>query len=628
MPRFRSRTSSAASAEPEGNPRHESGSVNETASADVSLEDGDTSAMPTIGEAGAIEMLGKGISMYKYTHSQQDVGDLKKRLKQKRHVRVFRITEDKAGLALTWRQPTWIAMRKDRAVPLSDVVAVRFGEAEITEAHPGWLLSDRAKCWTVDYSDGTGQVVSLNLCCLTEADLTTWQQGLNALLEQSRALSAAASAASGTLDTGRGGGGGGGEDGAYGQAEAGVRKLQALVRGGQTRTLLRSRRIWSSRCCKGGGSPRPPGPTPRRRASCVRSHSGVTRESRSRFLSLRRLAGSGSFSCRVPSRASSHLQGPPSTKTHRVLLGSASSAVADLVASWQPSGTALALTDAADGRGDLVRGAGGVGEASVALRVRADAGGGEGGFSDENLGSFKGDAGEQMRWDAMEDEYQGKKPLHLQLKRSMDHNKEVQKWAFRDGDKLRRLEERLVSVSAKLDEVAAEEKRLTDLLDTFQTVTTELDSRSDALDSLVASIEDLTQDRWALEEKFRACEAFVETGVAPLLAELEKKVASNKRACAVCRAASSSLDEDLSLLPPPRKSKPVAVYASLLLPVLVLAALLGYVLLSREAPSAPRNPKHSSNLRNLPSPEADKMTLPSSAEKTARPSSSPLPSSS
>lgn len=136
MPRFRSRTSSAASAEPEGNPRHESGSVNETASADVSLEDGDTSAMPTIGEverskfrpakftveqdppwqqiymlsaraqAGAIEMLGKGISMYKYTHSQQDVGDLKKRLKQKRHVRVFRITEDKAGLALTWRQPT------------------------------------------------------------------------------------------------------------------------------------------------------------------------------------------------------------------------------------------------------------------------------------------------------------------------------------------------------------------------------------------------------------------------------------------------------------------------------------------------------------------------------------------
>jgi hypothetical protein len=50
-------------------------------------------------------MLRNGISMYKYTHSQ-DAGDLKKRLKQKRNVRVFRITGEKEGLALTWRQPT------------------------------------------------------------------------------------------------------------------------------------------------------------------------------------------------------------------------------------------------------------------------------------------------------------------------------------------------------------------------------------------------------------------------------------------------------------------------------------------------------------------------------------------
>ena len=30
----------------------------------------------------------------------------------------------------------------------------------------------------MDYSEGAGQVMSLNLCCLTEADLDTWQHGI------------------------------------------------------------------------------------------------------------------------------------------------------------------------------------------------------------------------------------------------------------------------------------------------------------------------------------------------------------------------------------------------------------------------------------------------------------------
>lgn len=60
--------------------------------------------------------------------------------------------------------------------------------------------------------------------------------------------------------------------------------------------------------------------------------------------------------------------------------------MAELAAQLHPSGTALALTDAPDGQGVLVKGSGGVGEAVVVLRARGDgAGDVGGGFAEEGF---------------------------------------------------------------------------------------------------------------------------------------------------------------------------------------------------------------------------------------------------
>ena len=113
--------------------------------------------------------------------------------------------------------------------------------------------------------------------------------------------------------------------------------------------------------------------------------------------------------------------------------------------------------------------------------------------------------------------------------------------------------------------------------------------------------------RLALEDKFRAVQAFVEGGVVPLLAELggkvrrrarpaapallrragcwgggeahacgaPRQVAANARACTTCRAASLRLEADLAGLPAPRQPKSRALVATLLLPLALILVLAG-----------------------------------------------------
>ncbi|EKX50968.1 hypothetical protein GUITHDRAFT_161760 [Guillardia theta CCMP2712] len=133
----------------------------------------------------------EGSLLYKYSSTRRD-------LSHSRHLRVFQVLIGKAcscvlierqlkyskhGLALTWKQPSWISLRKERKVYVQDMRSICFGAQEESSNHPvGHGTEDEDLCISITYDDQSGPgVSSLYLCAQNHQDFDLWRDNLSSL---------------------------------------------------------------------------------------------------------------------------------------------------------------------------------------------------------------------------------------------------------------------------------------------------------------------------------------------------------------------------------------------------------------------------------------------------------------